>query len=1017
MLKPLRKIKGIFTSQLIPQTIFLFAWFLLSGVCHAQTQPQIQVRVFMEGLLKPIPEMVRVEAGTFNIGTEELVGPQNSIWNNGAIETDDGHNFEGECDIQDCSKPLINILQSFEVGKHEITREQFKFFLNSATRESISPHSVWNDPEYYARNTDHPATYVSWDDAQKYVRWLSAETGQEYRLLSESEWEYVARAGTTSLYSFGDTIRKDQANFNSVGTVPVGSYPANDFGLHDVHGNVWEWVEDCWHQSYNDLPTDGSAWDTSCEGTDTESVLRGGAWDSATPLLLRSAQRGLGSETRHFDNVGFRIARTLKPRLTIASPQPDTNIMLLHGGVSGSTQVQVVINIAMRSPGTLILKSDDESVVSVSIDDAQIKSPVGSTQTTVKFMLTAQGPGNTRVTISVVDDQGVTNEVKIGVEVGSIYPEMVMVEEGEYMMGSTEGDIARFNAGDEGPQHLVTIPGRFEVSRYEVTRGQFAAFADIAGYSTEDNDCDWENPPDLAQDDNHPVVCVSWDDAQAYLEWLSEQTNQEYRLLSESEWEYVTRAGTTSTYYFGDTLSREDANYSSDGTVPVTSPDYSANGFGLYHVHGNVEEWVQDCWHANYEGAPTDGSAWEDSCFVNADRRVVRGGSWDDGATDLRSASRGFDDKVERYETLGFRIAHSPLTIASPRDTGIRLTLGVSPTTQVQVVIKESDTTIPARMTLQLDSGGESVVSISTTSIVIAPTVSKQRTAEFMLTAQNVGNTVLTIVVRNELGNQDQIKIPLEAESVFPEMLSISAGTFMMGASDGTRGDADWPQHQVDIVSAFEVGRYEITRRQFEVFVDDTDYTSNARLCSWRDPGFPQGDNHPVVCVTWDDAQAYVEWLSDKTNQEYRLLSESEWEYVARAGTTTTYSIRTNTGYGSNTITTSDANYGFFTHSGTVAVGSYSENAFGLYDVHGNVWEWVEDCWHNSYDPFEPVNGQSDAPANGEPWLSGGCSLRVVRGGSWINTDASDLRSAHRAPGTVTAVDNGFRVARTLSSP
>ena len=206
---------------------------------------------------------------------------------------------------------------------------------------------MWDDPRYYAQQADHPAAYVSWDDAQAYVAWLKEETGdQRYRLLSEAEWEYATRAETSSLYAFGDTITKEQANFDSDGTVSVGSYDANGFGLYDVHGNVWEWVEDCWHPNYDGLPADGSAWEEpSCD----DQVLRGGAWDSDDTSLLRSAQRGTGSKDEHFNNVGFRIARMLTPRLTIANLTSKTNIVLVHGDTPVSAQVQVVINVDMQS--------------------------------------------------------------------------------------------------------------------------------------------------------------------------------------------------------------------------------------------------------------------------------------------------------------------------------------------------------------------------------------------------------------------------------------------------------------------------------------------------------------------------------------------------------------------------------------------------------------------------------------------------------------------------------------------
>jgi formylglycine-generating enzyme required for sulfatase activity len=154
---------------------------------------------------------------------------------------------------------------------------------------------------------------VSWDDVKQYVFWLSRKTGKVYRLLSEAEWEYAARAGTTTRYTFGDTISTNQAQFSegswgSAGkTVEVGSFAANRFGLHDMHGNVWEWVEDSWHDSYEGAPLDGSVW----PGGDVSlRVLRGGSWFDI-PVDLRSANRFGFQPTDHTYAVGFRVARTL----------------------------------------------------------------------------------------------------------------------------------------------------------------------------------------------------------------------------------------------------------------------------------------------------------------------------------------------------------------------------------------------------------------------------------------------------------------------------------------------------------------------------------------------------------------------------------------------------------------------------------------------------------------------------------------------------------------------------------
>ena len=257
-----------------------------------------------------------------------------------------------------------------------------------------------------------------------------------------------------------------------------------------------------------------------------------------------------------------------------------------------------------------------------------------------------------------------------------------------------------------------------------------------------------------------------------------------------------------------------------------------------------------------------------------------------------------------------------------------------------------------------------------------------------------------------------------------PEMVVVPAGTYRMGspASEEGRDDNEGPVHRVTIAQPLAVGVYEVTRGEYARFVSATGHaTGNACWTledstlrkwsgvNWRNPG--QRAEHPVVCVSWADAQAYVRWLSEETGEGYRLLSEAEWEYVARAGTTTAF----HTGA---TISTGQANYdGDSTYGSgrkgeyreqTVAVGSFPANGFGLHDVHGNVWEWTQDCWNAGY---------GGAPSDGRAWESGKCSWRVLRGGSWFSAPR-DLRSAKRV-GSASggrSNNNGFRVARTLTS-
>ena len=211
----------------------------------------------------------------------------------------------------------VTIAAPFAVGKYEVTFAEWDACVSAGGCGGYRP-----DDRGWGRG-QRPAINVSWRDAKAYVGWLSRKTGERYRLLSEAEWEYAARAGTTGPFHFGLTISTDQANYNGnhtygsgrkgvyrKKTVPVGSFPANGFGLHNVHGNVWEWVEDCRHGSYAGAPADASAWASG--GDCDKRVLRGGSWDYR-PGVLRSANRFWISTENRNDINGFRIARTLTP--------------------------------------------------------------------------------------------------------------------------------------------------------------------------------------------------------------------------------------------------------------------------------------------------------------------------------------------------------------------------------------------------------------------------------------------------------------------------------------------------------------------------------------------------------------------------------------------------------------------------------------------------------------------------------------------------------------------------------
>lgn len=289
-----------------------------------------------------------------------------------------------------------------------------------------------------------------------------------------------------------------------------------------------------------------------------------------------------------------------------------------------------------------------------------------------------------------------------------------------------------------------------------------------------------------------------------------------------------------------------------------------------------------------------------------------------------------------------------------------------------------------------------------------------------------------------------------------PEMVRIPAGAFAMGPAisggpnapspydEDRMGDGQFigPKHRVTIGASFAIGKYEVTRGEFAAFVAATgrqmgnscDRTVQGMNIfemdkvpprSWRDPGFAQTDRHPVVCVSWNDAKAYVAWLSQVTGKAYRLPSEAEWEYAARAGTQTPYywgaaELRNEAcRFGNFADLTIEAalkwkekglEYFLFECSDgyvyTAPVGTFQPNAFGLYDMLGNALEWTEDCHNKSFD---------GAPTDGSAWLAGNCTGRIARGGSWDNHGAFAHTAFRRENGAGSQNNRlGFRVARNL---
>ena len=219
--------------------------------------------------------------------------------------------------------------------------------------------------------------------------------------------------------------------------------------------------------------------------------------------------------------------------------------------------------------------------------------------------------------------------------------EMVAIPGGDLLMGSPENEEGRYE--NEGPQHRVTV-SPFWMGKYPVTQAQYLT---VMG----------QNPSFFKDSDQLPVEQVSWHDAQAFCDRLSQLTERTYRLPSEAEWEYACRAGTTTAYHFGQELTSHTANFGGRFKKTTEVGKFPSNAFGLYDMHGNAWEWCADIWHENYLGAPPGGTPWIKG--GDSSRRVLRGGSWDDDPWDCRSALRSRGQPDVRVINVGFRVVCS----------------------------------------------------------------------------------------------------------------------------------------------------------------------------------------------------------------------------------------------------------------------------------------------------------------------------------------------------------------------
>ena len=593
-------------------------------------------------------------------------------------------------------------------------------------------------------------------------------------------------------------------------------------------------------------------------------------------------------------------------------------------------------------------------------------------------------------------------------------------------------------------------------------------------------DLNWKNAG-FKQDDNHPVVQVTINDAKRFCQWLGKKEGEpkRYSLPTEAQWEYACRAGTTTQFNSGEDPSElqhvanlgdaafkrefaatERRSLAWDDGYAFTAQvgKFRPNAFGLYDMHGNVSEYCRDHWSPTfYEQSPLVNPVAPAAWFI-----LTRGGNWLYGyAGYSRSAHRHPEIPDVRTSSYGFRVVW---TIKRGDDIKVKIELDHT----------EAEKSLAAVAPSELQAGTEAEKSRAVAASVESPATDETEESPPLAAsnespASDEAEKSPAVAASNELPAKERqertakaLEIPVKySNDVGMELALIPPGEFEMGSTweeistfqkrAKERELDDWykqrlldegPKHRVKLTRPFYMGKYEVTVGQFRQFVQEANYKTEAESnapggwilrpmtadriwdsdCNWRNPGFEQDDNHPVVLVSINDANRFCQWLSQKEGEpkRYSLPTEAQWEYACRADTTTQWNSGKDPSALQHVANVGDATFqrqfplnkwarGVAWDDGyiyTAPVGKFRPNAFGLHDMHGNVQEYCRDRFDATFydksplvNPVGPLSGQT-----------------LFRGGSFLLGDPDYLRLALRtfAWGNTRTATYGFRVVWTI---
>ena len=773
--------------------------------------------------------------------------------------------FKGYYDIYADAYKKATVNKAFYIGATEVTREQYRVVMGWGSSSKL--------------DGDLPVDGVHWSNAREFCRRLSKMTGQVYRLPTEAEWEYACRAGTNTIFYWGDNSEEKTiqeyawyagnihdskwVNHHSQysGPQPVGSKLPNSWGLFDMSGNVSKWSM---------KQTESRLSGSTEEFAEKEiMVICGGSWRSSTDGLRSAARQSLWRYSSEFSEVGFRIVKEASQEVLEADKKRyhDHKMSLPEKA--------------------LLLERSAEPVKAYHLWTEFLEYKVDDSQATASLE---------RLKPAIKEHMG-----KLGLS-------FKLLPSGSFMMGSTISK--NYNRLKEGPPHKVTIGETFSLGTYEITQAQFQA---VMGWNRSE-----------FRGENRPVERVRFNNAREFCEKLSMMTGDSYRLPTEAEWEYACRAGTTTEYFWGDRAEDIGPYAWYEGNSEDKTHDVGSkwpNAWGLHDMSGNVDELCGD-----YHSYP-DFSGYKKRYLP----KISRGGSWDSEVMKVRPSTREVGGR-----SVGFRIVKEATSreIAADKERQAKH-------------LRE----LAARAVMQEGSG--------------------EPVQAYYLWSE---------LLEYEPGNSDAVAALERLKPTIKEYFEglglrfklIPSGSFLMGSveSENYRDYNEGPVHEVNIDKAFYMGIFEVTQAQYQAVMR-------------RRPSNFKGDNLPVENVNVLSAQEFCKRLGQMTGVSYRLPTEVEWEYACRAGTTTgfywgealdIYLWHDGPENPARKFAWYKGNSGGKTHE----VGQKQPNAWGLYDMIGNVDELCGD-----YHRFPGEKGSSSS------------GLYAIRGGNW-NSISHRIRVALR---------------------